>query len=250
MDWLHGIDTIAHTYSYNQLGKTIAVLGCGFDNIFPKENITLYKQILDNDGLIVSEYPSNTKHKSEYFLERNRIVSGLSMGILVVEATFRSGTSVTAKLAHMQDRKVFALPHEIWNTHGIGTNTLIRNGAIVVTDTEDILEEFKSLQSLVNQLNNIKKIQLNHSDLELPSSVLSTNLSNASDNSISLQKKKLENSKYEPIYSLISTKPISINEICKITSKSISEVSNCLFFLELEGYIKKVSGGYVCILEN
>ena len=104
MDWLHGIDTIAHTYSYNQLGKTISVLGCGFDNIFPKENITLYKQILDNDGLIVSEYPPNAKHKSEYFLERNRIISGLSMGILVVEATFRSGTSVTAKLAHMQDR--------------------------------------------------------------------------------------------------------------------------------------------------
>ena len=103
-----GIDTVAHLYSYKEKGKTIAVLPNGFNYIFPKENIGLYEKILDNGGLVISEYPPDIKAKSKYFLERNRIVSGLSLGVLVVEAAHRSGTSVTAKLAKTQGRKVFA----------------------------------------------------------------------------------------------------------------------------------------------
>ena len=136
-----GIDTIAHLYSYKEKGKTIAVLPNGFNHIFPKENIGLYEKILDNGGLVMSEYPPDIKAKSKYFLERNRIVSGLSLGVLVVEAAYRSGTSVTAKLAKTQGRKVFALPHEIWDSHGVGTNRLIKTGATLVTCVEDILDE-------------------------------------------------------------------------------------------------------------
>ena len=251
-----GIDTFAHLGSYNQKGKTIAVLGCGFNHIFPKENINLYKQILDNDGLIISEYPPDTKHQSKYFLQRNRIVSGLSLGVLIIEATARSGTSVTARLANLQERKVFAVPHEIWNSHGVGTNRLIKDGAIAVTETDDILLEFENLKDLTN--NDIQRVELSNFSIELNSfnndlynSNLDLQVSNTDfESSKSLERKTCKNAKLKSVYDLISTTPISINEICKKTSKSISEVSNILFSLELEGYIKKVAGGYVCILNK
>lgn len=263
-----GIDTFAHLGSYNQKGKTIAVLGCGFNQIFPNENIGLYKKILDNDGLIISEYPPDARHQSKYFLQRNRIVSGLSLGVLVIEATFRSGTSVTARLATLQGRKVFAVPHEIWNSHGVGTNRLIKNDAIMVTETNDILLEFDNLKGLTT--NDIKMVDLPNFSIKLndfnihpynsncglhvlniDSSNNDLQVSNAIfKSSKSLEKKICKDSKLQCVYDLISTTPISINEICKKTSKSISDVSNILFSLELEGYIKKVAGGYVCILNN
>ena len=292
VDWQNGIDTTAHLYSYNQLGKTIAVLGNGFNHIFPAENKELYKKILDFGGLIISEYPPDTKCQSTYFLERNRIVSGLSLGVLVIEAAHRSGTSVTAKLAISQNRKVFALPHEIWNSHGTGTNRLIKNGAILITDTEDILQELKCLRKLIKKLKDIQKIDLSSLDIDFevfessrkPVNSLSlsrfstftksSNINSYIDTSLASQinshssnssnihsntplksldiqnKKELKNPKLLYIYDLISMEPISINEICKKTSKSISQVSNDLFLLELEGYIKKVAGGYICILNK
>ena len=251
-----GIDTFAHLGSYNQKGKTIAVLGCGFNHIFPKENINLYKQILDNDGLIISEYPPDTKHQSKYFLQRNRIVSGLSLGVLIIEATARSGTSVTARLANLQERKVFAIPHEIWNSHGVGTNRLIKDGAIAVTEIDDILLEFENLKDLTN--NDIQRVELPNFSIESNSFNNNLYISNTDlqvsntdfESSKSLERKTCKNAKLKSVYDLISTTPISINEICKKTSKSISEVSNILFSLELEGYIKKVAGGYVCILNK
>lgn len=196
-------------------------------------------------------------------MERNRIVSGLALGILVIEAVFRSGTSVTAKLAFSQNRKIFALPHEIWNSHGIGTNRLLKNGAILVTDTEDILQEIKCLKKMTQKYKTIQKIDLNslHVDYEIfensKKSIKSTNsikstksITSIRDTLISsnvIEKKELKNSKLAYLYDLISINPISINELCKITSKSVSKISSDLFTLELEGYIKKVAGGYICI---
>ena len=165
----------------------------------------------------------------------------------MIEAVYRSGTSVTAKLAISQNRKVFALPHEIWNSHGTGTNRLIKNGAILVSSTEDILQEFKSLKKLDKKLNTIEKIDLDclYVDYEIFKN------SRKPLNSLSTQnKKELKNSKLAYIYDLISVEPISINELCKKTSKPISQISNDLFLLELEGYIKKVAGGYICILNK
>ena len=141
-----GIDTIAHEETINAKCKTIAVLGSGFHNIFPKENSALYKKILEKDGLIISEYAPEIQAQSKQFLERNRIISGLSIGVLVIEAGYRSGTSVTAKIAKKQNRKVFVLPHEINDKYGIGTNKLIQKGAILVTSTKDIVENFKFLK--------------------------------------------------------------------------------------------------------
>ena len=114
-----GIDTAAHIGTLEAGGKTIAVLGCGFKHIFPKENIGLFKKIIESGGAVISEYPPETEASSKRFLERNRIVSGLSMATLVIEAAYRSGTSVTAGLAKKQGRKVFCIPHEMENMHGV-----------------------------------------------------------------------------------------------------------------------------------
>ena len=146
VDQQNGIDTIAHLYSYNQIGKTIAVLGNGFHHIFPEENIKLYKKILDNDGLVVSEYPPDTKHQSKYFLERNRIVSGLSLGTLVIESAFRSGTSVTAKYTKELNKPIFCIPSSLENKKGIITNKLIKSGANLVTNVVDILNYYKDIK--------------------------------------------------------------------------------------------------------
>lgn len=217
-----GIDTIAHQTTLQEKGKTIAVLGNGFKHIFPTENIALYKQIIENDGLVITQYPPEERAKSKNFLERNRIVSGLALGILVVEAAYRSGTSVTAKLAKEQRRKVFALPHELDDIHGVGTNKLIQKGAKMVTSTKDIIKEFSFLE--YKEPIKEERIQIQNS------------------------RKKCKNKEYNDIYQLITENPISLNEIYQKSSKSISEVNNILLMLELDGYIEKVAGGYICIL--
>ena len=105
-----GIDSIAHKTALKYGGKTIAVLPCGFNKIYPKRNMGLFNEILKNNGTIISEYDLDTEADYNCFLERNRIVSGLSMGVLVIEAAYRSGTSVTARLAISENRDVFCIP--------------------------------------------------------------------------------------------------------------------------------------------
>lgn len=121
-----GIDSAAHRGALEGNGITIAVLGGGFKHIYPPENVELFHQIIENGGAVITEYSPNTYTKSEYFLARNRIVSGLSLGTLVVEAAHRSGTSVTAKIAKRQGRKVFCLPHERENKHGVRNQSFIK----------------------------------------------------------------------------------------------------------------------------
>lgn len=137
-----GIDTIAHKTALKYGGKTIAVLPSGFNNIYPKENLELYEQIIANDGLIISEYMPEVEPSSNRFLERNRIVSGLSIGTLVIEAEYRSGTSVTARMTKEQGKLVFCIPGSLDNKKSIGTNRLIQNGANLVTKVEDIVENY------------------------------------------------------------------------------------------------------------
>lgn len=219
-----GIDTIAHRTTLQEKGKTIAVLGNGFNRIFPTENKELYQQIIKQGGLAITEYPPEEKANSNHFLARNRIVSGLALGILVIEAAYRSGTSVTAKLAKEQGRKVFALPHEINDIHGVGTNRLIRKGAKIVTNTEDMIKEFPFLQ----YKNPPKEKEVKPQNI----------------------RKICDNQKYNEIYQWITEKPISINEIYKKSDKTIAEINRVLVMLEIQGLIKKVVGGYVCILDK
>lgn len=138
-----GIDTYAHlgTLQQNSIGKTIAVLGSGLDNIYPKQNIELAKQIIKNDGCLISEYPVGTKPEKQNFPQRNRIISGLSDGVLIVEAAEKSGALITADFALEQGREIFAVPGSVFSNTSIGTNNLIKQGARLVTKFEEILEE-------------------------------------------------------------------------------------------------------------
>lgn len=135
-----GIDTYAHKAALIAKGNTIAVLGSGINYIYPQENKKLYTDILNNNGLILSEYGIYTKPLPEYFPERNRIISGLANKILVVEAGRKSGSIITANIAAEQGKHVYAIPGNITNENSEGTNNLIKEGAILVSSLEDILD--------------------------------------------------------------------------------------------------------------
>jgi DNA processing protein len=145
-----GIDTLVHKTTLKEGGKTVAVLGTGLDIIYPPENRELFLKILDSGSAIVSEFPLGTRPKRENFPRRNRVISGLSQGVLVVEAGRRSGTLITAKWAQDQGRDVFVCPGNIFSEQSQGTHYLLKNGAIPVTSTEDILYhlgiEYKPLE--------------------------------------------------------------------------------------------------------
>lgn len=139
-----GIDGIAHRGALDAMGKTIAVLGCGVDVIYPKTNAGLYKELLLN-GLIISEYPPETPPTGWHFPQRNRIISGLSNATLVVEAPQRSGSLITAEHAREQGRLLYAVPGKVGEFTSLGTNDLIRTGAKMTTCANDILTDFYSL---------------------------------------------------------------------------------------------------------
>ena len=138
-----GIDSASHLGAVNAKGKTIAVLGNGLDFIYPKENVRLAQEILEMGGAIISEYPLGTKPDKMNFPARNRIISGMCNGILVVEAKERSGTLITLDFALEQGREIFAIPGNIDSENSFGTNDIIKQGAKLVTYAKEIVEEYR-----------------------------------------------------------------------------------------------------------
>ncbi|MDP4009480.1 MAG: DNA-processing protein DprA [Candidatus Shapirobacteria bacterium] len=138
-----GIDAEAHKICLENKGKTIAVLASGVNIISPKSNEYIYQNILKNGGLIVSEYKDNTLIQNVNFLRRNRIISGMSLGVLVVEGSQRSGSLVTAKMALEQGREVMAVPGRISDENSFTPNFLIKNGGLLVMNADDILKNLK-----------------------------------------------------------------------------------------------------------
>lgn len=209
-----GIDTQAHMGALAGNGKTIAVLGSGIDDtsIFPKENLRLVKTIIDSGGAVISEYEPEAKSEIWYFPERNRIVSGLSRGVLVVEAPEKSGALITAGLALEQNREVFAIPGSIFSKNSIGANNLIKKGAKLVTSIDDILEELN--------LTNLKK-----------------------------EKEKNEKEKLTPeeklIFNIVEKEPVHIDKICEIAKLPASRVLSIISVLEIQGIIKNIDGKFV-----
>lgn len=202
-----GIDTFAHSEAIKQNGNTIAVLGGGFDYIYPEENIELFNKIIENNGLVISEYPPKTKAILSKFPYRNRIISGLSMGVLVVEATLgRSGSLVTARYAKEQNKKIFSIPGNINLKTSKGTNWLIKEGAKLVTCAEDILTEF-----------NIKTESIEETEIQIEP-------------------------EYIELYNQITYMPVNINIITKKCKTNISKISQQLLMMELKGYIKSMPG--------
>ena len=204
-------------------GKTIAVLGCGPDVIYPEENREIYKKIIETGGAIVSEYPSGTETASERFRKRNRIVSGMSLGVLIVEAEEKSGTGITARYAREQGKEIFCIPSSIDNKKGIGCNNQIRKGAKLVLSPNDILEKFGKYQTE----------QLSIDDLEQQTRITTYKLNEVKE-------------EYREIYKILY-EPLSINEISSKTGTTITEAYSKLFMMELEGLIKQNGNKYIAI---
>lgn len=137
-----GVDTVAHQTAIDAGGKTIAVLGCGIDIIWPPGNTNLYRCIVNGNGVVMSEIGPGIRTDKKRFVTRNRIISGLSLGVLVIEGTVHSGTLITAKYAAEQGRDVFAVPGPVTSIYSGATSYLLQNGAKLVESASDIVEEF------------------------------------------------------------------------------------------------------------
>lgn len=228
-----GIDTVAHETSLEYEGKTIAVLGSGLRKIFPVENVDLFKRIVSSGGCVMSEHMPDEEAQKIYFPARNRIVSGLSLATLVIEATYRSGTSITAKFAFEQGKKVFCIPNSVGSKNSSGTINLIKKGATMITKGKEILcslglidkpedyDDFVEQQKL-NKIRLLEKEQLEELD----------------DNSIM-------------IYQYIKENAVGNSEImCKQLNMSIQDVNMSLTILELKGLVLSKSGGNYCVSER
>ncbi|MDE5830943.1 MAG: DNA-processing protein DprA [Clostridia bacterium] len=215
-----GIDAAAHMGALDVEGKTIAVLGNGPKTIFPPENKEIYHKILETGGAVISEYPEDTPPESEYFRQRNRIVSGLSLGVLIVEAEVRSGTSITARFAREQGKDVFCIPNSRENSKGIGTHIQIKKGAILVLEPKEIIEKYTG--------NEIKQISIQ--DLEELNKVNLVDLSKIKD-------------EYREIYKLL-TEELSLNELSLKTGIEVKNLYQKLFMMEMEGLITSSQNKY------
>ena len=206
-----GIDSIAHTTTLKNNGTTIAVLGNGIDQIYPAENKKLFNQMVEH-GLILTEYPMGTNPDGGNFPKRNRIISGISVGVLIPEAGARSGALITALYAVDQDREVFAIPGPITSGKSAGVNKLINNGAKLVQGVDDILSELDQLLNLnfEKKTNAAKEVNLTGN--------------------------------YKVIYDLLNDEAIHVDQLAIKASLSPAETLSALLTLELMGLIRQMAG--------
>ncbi len=213
-----GIDTASHRGAIKAGGRTIAVLGSGHDNIYPPENAKLYREIVRN-GAVISEYSPETPPLKLNFPRRNRIVSGMSKGVIVIEAPQKSGALITANFALEQGREVFAMPGNVSSAKSSGTNRLIKEGAKLVENVGDILEELSYVINIKKTSNN-----LTIPGLPKPGIVRSMSADEAK------------------IFEILGNEPRSIDEISKIINIPVNKISETLLRLELKKLIKTLPG--------
>lgn len=242
-----GIDTVAHEYSKNNKGGTIAVLGSGLNKIYPKENERLFYEILESNGCIISEYDPNEEANSKNFPKRNRIISGISDGILIVESAYKSGSTITARIGFKQNKEVFCIPRSLDDENKSGTNYLIKSGANIVVNPKDILEKLGIKQAKDSKINKLDEIyELNEVDKKEginKKKEINNTKSIPKKNGIKQINKTNENKiSYIDIYNLITYIPINIEELVKKSELKISELNEKLTILELEGSIKSLPG--------
>ncbi len=220
-----GIDSMAHKGALDGNGKTIAVLGCGLDIVYPPSNKGLRDEIINN-GCIISEYPIGTPPYPANFPTRNRIISGISDAILVVESAKKSGTLITVGQALEQGRDVFAIPGNINSVMSEGTNNLIKDCAFPVTNVDDILSNLGILYKYSKDNNFIDN---NNTDIY--------NIKEKSENT-----KNLLAPDEKIVYACIKESPVTIDEIILKANINIQTAQYILTMLELKGYIQKIAG--------
>ncbi len=213
-----GIDTASHQGALAGSGKTIAVCGTGLGRVYPASNRELAHQIA-KQGALISEFSPDTPAKAENFPRRNRIISGLSLGILVVEAAVKSGALLTAQHAVEQGREVFAIPGSIHNPLARGCHTLLKQGAKLVETAEDILEELR--------------LYLPEDGQEMP--VMRRHL--PAQEAVELDED------YKNILTYVQSQPISVDTLVELSGLTAAAVSSMLLILELRGLVASQSGG-------
>jgi DNA processing protein len=202
-----GVDAIAHRAAIQAGGRTVGVLACGLDIVYPPEHARLAREIMEH-GALISDYPLGTQPRGDYFPRRNRIMSGVSLGVLVVEGDVKSGALITARLALDQNRDVFAIPGSIFSPQSRGTNAIIQKGeAKLVQTVEDVLEELNLTM--------------------VPHQIEMQELMPATDTECDLLRH-------------ISKEPIHIDEVCRQSGLPVSTVSSVLAMMELKGLIKQM----------
>jgi len=255
-----GVDTYAHRGALKAKGRTIAIIGSGFNHIYPAENADLAKEI-SSSGAVISEFPMEAKPLAQNFPRRNRLISGLSLGVLITEAARNSGALITADFALEQGREVFALPGRIDSSGSTGANALIKQGAKLVTCCDDILEELNFKISDKNVI--AKQINVCHSEgaaaAEGPSRA--SGIPPSAENSAA-GKKDLSSQPFcfakqsdggqndiclsskteRDIYELISQEPISLDDLCEKSNFSILAIIPIVLGLEFKKLIKALPG--------
>lgn len=210
-----GVDKLAHVTAMNVGLKTIGVLGCGVDIIYPSSNRNVYERILEDNGAVISEFRLETPPLPFHFPLRNRIISGLSIGLLIIEAKEKSGTLITANYAATQGKEVFSLPGNINSLYSKGTNALIRDGAKIITNVNDIVDELPELKAIKENIAKINK-----------------DLSNLSD------EEKI-------VYEQILVKSMSVDELSQSLKLQVSEILSVLTLLELKGMASEVNSKWI-----
>ncbi|MGM0540913.1 MAG: DNA-processing protein DprA [Pseudomonadota bacterium] len=218
-----GIDAAAHQGGLKGVGKTVAVIGTGLDRIYPAANQALARQVAE-EGVMISEFPLGTPPLAFNFPRRNRIISGLSVGTLVVEAALKSGSLITAKTAIDQGREVFAVPGSINNPQAKGCHQLIKQGAKLVESGQDIFEE---LSALIQHTLAPQKADSNRNQLPFELQ--------AKDDKLPLSQ--------QPILAHIGYEPIGLDELAVLSKSPLSTIQGQLMILELSGDIQAMSAG-------
>jgi len=218
-----GIDGAAHAGALEVSGKTIAVMGTGPDVVYPRRHAELAERIADN-GALVTEFPPGMPALPEHFPRRNRIIAALSLGTLVIEASLKSGSLITARLANEQGRDVFALPGAIHSPTSKGCHKLIRDGAHLVETAEEVLEELHATGALLADALRTR---------------LMTQTPPASQLTI-----RDDDPEYTRLLAALDTQPAALDELAGRTGLSAAALSSMLLVLELDGVVAADSGRY------
>ena len=232
-----GIDTHGHEGLLASLGYGIVVMGCGLDIVYPRENTKLFDRILQNNGLLVSEYPPGTPPSAKHFPARNRIISGLSRGVIVVEAKGSSGSLITADMAVSEGRDVFVVPCNLLDHTADGNKFLMRNGAIVLTGYEDIVKEYHlTLRDMFSAKEKLLPPNKRDAMGVKDSNQIANNTQGVDTQGLSMLSFNVDRSII--LSEIPHDRCITVSDILKATSIPLQQLQPLLLELEMEGAIE------------